>query len=893
MRQAPRILMLITLVIGSGACGRSDLFSARRGGGGGIGVDPDGGIAGDGGGASSGRDGGLDGSPDAGPDAGGRGGTGGGVAGRGGTGGGVAGRGGAGGGLAGRGGVGGGVAGRGGIGGGIAGRGGAGGGVAGRGGVGGGVAGRGGVGGGIAGRGGRGGGNQCMAREICNNNDRDDDCNNLADCLDPGCFGDPRCAPPGQEVCNNNLDDDGDGRIDCADPDCMGSLACRPGSGPEVCDNGSDDNNDGLTDCADPMCTRFPGCLVSICSADVDFGAIAQHGARVTRDMDTRGSNATFATCAPAGGVARVGRFTLDAASDVRLDFAQTQGSAHVVGLYRAGANQACDRNPADCLNAMDSLTATRSYSALQPGVYWLIVQSYPSRPGATTVTLSTGAAATPEICNNGIDDDGNNFIDCADGACRGNPVCAGSECVPDRNIGTLVVNGPGQNVSVNLAAETDTYQTTCSAGQPGGDIAIALTLAEAAGLEVQFNQTGRSVFGLFRMPGPGLACDANQRSCAFEDQAANSVAFVGLSAGNYVFIVKAQPGNAGSINLRFSAFSGRRVEICGNNIDDDTNGLTDCADPACFGVAGCPAPACVPDQDIGAFATGTSRTVTVDTRAGGTLYATSCSRGTGRERVLRLTLTEMMSLGHDCTDTGSHVFELSRQVQPLDACNENDIVCVDPAVLPFGCGYSLPELQPGEYNLIVQAFQAGSEGVVTLTLTGLRSVMREICTNGIDDDGDGAIDCADRKCVTTPDCSRFSCRADQAVGLLPLDGSARSVVVQTAMAGDDQHATTCASAPGGQDGVVDFQVPATADVTMQWAQVGDHDFALYDDEGMLLACEVGTARGCVASDGMATGVHVFSALPPGRYHLVVDTDQPGREGGVVLQLTAAASVMP
>ena len=149
-----------------------------------------------------------------------------------------------------------------------------------------------------------------------------------------------------------------------------------------------------------------------------------------------------------------------------------------------------------------------------------------------------------------------------------------------------------------------------------------------------------------------------------------NSVAFVNLPAGRYVFIVKAQAGRAGSINLRFSAFSGRRVEICGNNIDDDTNGLIDCADTACFGVVGCPAPACVPDIDVGSFASGTSRTVMMDTRAGGTLYPTTCSRGTGRERVLRLTLTQMMSLAHDCTDTGSHVFQLSRQLQPLDACN-------------------------------------------------------------------------------------------------------------------------------------------------------------------------------------------------------------------------------
>jgi len=104
---------------------------------------------------------------------------------------------------------------------------------------------------------------------------------------------------------------------------------------------------------------------------------------------------------------------------------------------------------------------------------------------------------------------------------------------------------------------------------------------------------------------------------------------------------------------------------------------------------------------------------------------------------------------------------------------------------------------------------------------------------------------------------------------------------------------TSCASASGGQDGVVDFQVPAVADVTMQWAQVGDHVFALYDDDGMLLACDAGTQRACVSSSGVATGKHLFSALPPGRYHLVVDADRPGKEGGVVLQLSAVATPMP
>ena len=272
MQRLFRLVLLpayASLVVGFGACGRSDLFSERH--------------------SSGQRRQHLDRrrwrrlrrrrrqrrwSRRHGGSAVGRGGSGGSAAGRGGTTG-TAGRGGTTG-TAGRGGTTG-TAGRGGTTG-----------TAGRGGTTG-TAGRGGT-TGTAGRGGTGGApNPCSTRpEICNNG-VDDNCNNLADCADPGCFGDPRCAPLGQEVCNNNLDDDADGRIDCADPDCMNSLSCRPTMGTEICDNRVDDNRNNLVDCADPQCTTFPGCLAVSCTADVDFGTIATHGASVTRDDEHDG----------------------------------------------------------------------------------------------------------------------------------------------------------------------------------------------------------------------------------------------------------------------------------------------------------------------------------------------------------------------------------------------------------------------------------------------------------------------------------------------------------------------------------------------------------------------------------------------------------------------------
>jgi hypothetical protein len=727
-------------------------------------------------------------------------------------------------------------------------------------------------------------------REICDDG-KDNDCNGMIDCADPGCFGAAVCTKPGQEVCNNGIDDDGDGLVDCADPDCVGSPACKPTMGREICDNGVDDNGDRLVDCSDPQCVSFPACLLVNCMPDIDFGVIAPHGDSQTRGFDTRGAVQTFNTCAPPGGHGRVGRFTLQSAADVRVDFTQATGGAHVVSLYRAGANQTCDQNPVGCLQAGDKATATQTFSALAPGVYWVIVESYPNLEGPSTVTLSTGKPNTREICANGIDDDGNGLIDCADLACLTDPSCASSECMPDTALGALVIDAPAKVVRVDLTRAPDRYRPTCAAMVPGGDTAISFTLPEAGGIQVSYQQTGHSIFALFRDPGPGLACDSDQIACAFEEQTANAVAFTEQPAGRYILIVKAvSPAEAGMAVLRISAFRNRRVEICGNGIDDDGNGLIDCQDPSCFGIGDCNASACMPDVDLGAFSPGTVRSTILDTRSGRDLYQTSCGKGNGKERVVRLTLTQPMALGIQCMDSGSHVIELDQQLMPLDACNAHEVGCADPAVLPFGCGYSIPGLQPGTYNLIVEAFQAGSEGVVNLTLDGEAETIREICDNGIDDDHDGATDCADRKCVTSPLCQKFACRADQSLGLLPLDGSLQSVVVQTAMAGDDQTHTACVSAPGGQDGVVDFQLPARSNVTLEWAQVGTADFALYTNDGPLLSCEAGTSIVCIPSNGQATGMRLLSGLAPGKYHLVVDADKPGAEGGVVLQISAVAA---
>ena len=71
-----------------------------------------------------------------------------------------------------------------------------------------------------------------------------------------------------------------------------------------------------------------------------------------------------------------------------------------------------------------------------------------------------------------------------------------------------------------------------------------------------------------------------------------------------------------------------------------------------------------------------------------------------------------------------------------------------------------------------------------------------------------------------------------------------------------------------------------------QWGQLGRHDFTLFADDGALLACDAGAAIACIHAADQQTGTTVLTGLPKGSYHLVVDADTPGDEGGVLLRLS-------
>jgi hypothetical protein len=287
-------------------------------------------------------------------------------------------------------------------------------------------------------------------QEVCTNN-ADDNCNLLVDCADPDCRGTAACScngrPPQPENCTNGIDDDCDGRRDCQDPDCFASPACRhctqevcndgrdndcdglidcaddacffaPECAPtqEQCNNGIDDDHDTLIDCFDPDCKTNPKCVLehSNCNTAMLISGSGTFTGNTTGFIgDTRG------TCGGAAGEA-VFYFTLNAPSRIHLD---TVGSAFDTTLYlrsgscKGGRELACDDDTGGNRNARIDIPI------LYPGTYFVFVDGFtvdPNRgPDEGRYVLNVQITPNPpEICDNGIDDDGDRFVDCADPAC-------------------------------------------------------------------------------------------------------------------------------------------------------------------------------------------------------------------------------------------------------------------------------------------------------------------------------------------------------------------------------------------------------------------------------------------------------------------------------------------
>jgi hypothetical protein len=257
--------------------------------------------------------------------------------------------------------------------------------------------------------------------ELCGNGS-DDDCDGLIDCQDPDCIGSTFCTQCKPEVCDDGQDDDCNGLVDCADPACAFAPNCAPQQ--EICNNGIDDNHDGKTDCADPTCFSNPLCVLKHQNCGTAMQIINSGAASYTGDT-TGFPSESKGTCGGDAGEA-VFYFTLSQPTKVHVDSVGTSFDSCVYvrkGACQGGKELGCDDDSAG------NHAAKLDFVLLYPGTYYVFLDGFTVDPnqGANEGAYVLNVDMTPnppEVCDDGIDNDGDHYVDCADPDCKSAANC-------------------------------------------------------------------------------------------------------------------------------------------------------------------------------------------------------------------------------------------------------------------------------------------------------------------------------------------------------------------------------------------------------------------------------------------------------------------------------------
>jgi hypothetical protein len=497
-------------------------------------------------------------------------------------------------------------------------------------------------------------------------------------------------------------DNDNDGFISvrCGGNDCDDTNGTvnpgRPEGVPGTCLDGLDNNCDGLPDCRDSRCA-----MTAECAACMPTGPEGPPG--TCRDGRDNNCN-RLADCA-------------DPACAMSPECLCTPtGPENNPLACRDGRDNDCDGR----LDCADPECA---------GV-----------PGCV-MCMPTGPEGAGTTCNDGRDNDCNGALDCADRACAMNPVCVptNEDCATARPISL-----PG-SVSGTTVGARDDFTPSCRPMGMAGDVVWVFNNPVRQTIVVDTIGSSYDTVLMVRRDnclGPDLSCDDDSGG------GANSrIVLADALPGRYFVIVDGFGGSTGAYRLNISL--GVR-EVCDNRVDDDGDGLADCADTDCAAF-----PACMMCVPVARSETGFC--------AGG--------RDEDCDRLV------------DCADPDCRLDPACMGCVPMGpennpvACSDgrdNDcdrqLDCADPdcrGVPGCGCVPTGPESNPmacldGRDNDCDGRLDCADPecamvpACVVCMPTGPENTAAA-CTDGRDNDCDRAIDCADSECASQLACCRPS----------------------------------------------------------------------------------------------------------------------------------------
>ncbi|MBM4372458.1 MAG: PPC domain-containing protein, partial [Deltaproteobacteria bacterium] len=331
----------------------------------------------------------------------------------------------------------------------------------------------------------------------------------------------------------------------------------------------------------------------------------------------------------------------------------------------------------------------------------------------------------------------------------------------------------------------------------------------------------------------------------------------------------------------------------CLDGEDGDCDGLLDCGDWDCAAVAECAGEGCAAAEALngGAAITaaddGLQLVVNGDTAPARNDHAGSCDADTGTAADLAFTFQVAAPIGVSVThDFVSPV--LWPAVYLYDGvCNaEGELAC---DATSGDAAFIAPILlQPGTYYVIVDSSWPTDAGEFTLTLDfSLPDATETSCTDGLDNDLNGATDCADETCALDPECLGESCltalELNNGAGISAADdGLHLEVVGDTSGAKPDLEGSCDADSAEASDQVYTFVLDDPMGVQIS------HDFDGYNWPMVYLfqeSCDAADEVACAFLNGEAPAVIPFTALEPGTYYLVVDSSYATDAGPYTLEL--------
>jgi len=324
--------------------------------------------------------------------------------------------------------------------------------------------------------------------------------------------------------------------------------------------------------------------------------------------------------------------------------------------------------------------------------------------------TCSTCPGGDTEICSDGIDNNCNGLVDCADPQCQ--PVGNNRGAVCDLVGHTCSVNGaPGPStctVCSGNGGAPEVRETSCGDGFDNNCNGL---------VDCQDPDCGGLACSPF-----GLTCDASAKTCSV------------------------CPG-------------GQAVEAtCNDGVDNDCNGKIDCADPSCQPSTSGPGRTCGP---FGRTCTSDGGGACGCSGNGGAAEATETSCGDGFDNDCngKIDCADTSCGGRSCDSNGSVGKTCSSGLctcpgGAAEICNDgvdnncNGLVdCQDPTCQPAGSTPGAACDSAGN-RCSAQTTSTPSTCIVCSGNGKPPEPVETSCSDGVDNDCDGRIDCADANCL-------------------------------------------------------------------------------------------------------------------------------------------------